>query len=138
VAAKTSVVEVWVEQFEPRLGSDFGWQLLPSAIVTPGIGPPPSGEPALVLWYGQVTVPEASDARQHRLVVAEYEEYLVDGAKPYDPPPTRKGRRTPCVGLIGGHDQGTRTSNFLNISSKLEADRFARINQMDLWSHNGK
>jgi hypothetical protein len=93
VAAKTSVVEVWVEQFEPRLGSDFGWQLLPSAIVTPGIGPPPSGEPALVLWYGQVTVPEASDARQHRLVVAEYEEYLVDGAKPYDPPPTRKGRR---------------------------------------------
>ena len=93
VAAKTSEVEVWVEQLEPRLGSDFGWQPLAEAVVTPGVGPAPPGGPAEVLWNGQVTVPATEEGRRHRLVVAEYEEYLVDGAMPYDPRPTRKGRR---------------------------------------------
>ena len=94
VVAKTSVVEVWVEQLEPRLGSDFGWQPLASAVVTRAIPPPPTGNSAEVLWTGQVTIPEEpDDGRQHRLVVAEYEEYAVDGDHPYDPLPTRKGRR---------------------------------------------
>jgi hypothetical protein len=44
------------------------------------------------LWEGDVTLPEAPGAR-HRLVIAEYEEYLVDDAHPYDNTPTRKGRR---------------------------------------------
>ena len=26
--AKTSVVDVWVEQLDPRLGEDFGWRRL--------------------------------------------------------------------------------------------------------------
>jgi hypothetical protein len=94
VVAKTSVVEVSVEQLEPRLGSDFGWLALADAIVTPSSIPPPTGDTAEVLWTGQVTLPEATDDRQPcRLVVAEYEEYAVDSDRPYDPLPTRKARR---------------------------------------------
>ncbi len=43
------------------------------------------------LWEGDVAVPH-DDAR-YRLVVAEYEEYVVDDSRPYDRTPTRKGRR---------------------------------------------
>lgn len=48
----------------------------------------------LQIWDGDVVLPAvpAPDAR-YRLVIAEYEEYLVDDARPYDPVPTRKGRR---------------------------------------------
>ncbi len=46
------------------------------------------------LWEGDVRFPESqSGASRHRLVIAEYEEYLVDDDQPYDRTPTRKGRR---------------------------------------------
>ena len=46
------------------------------------------------LWQGTVTLPPAPvDAPRYRLVIAEYEEYLVDDATPYDPIPTKKDRR---------------------------------------------
>lgn len=46
------------------------------------------------LWEGTVTLPEPpSDGRRYRLVVAEYEEYLVDGLFPYSRVPTAKDRR---------------------------------------------
>ena len=46
------------------------------------------------LWQGEVTLPEApSGDTRYRLVVAEYEEYLVDGAAPHFPLPSEKGRR---------------------------------------------
>lgn len=46
------------------------------------------------LWQGTVTLPKApSGAIRYRLAIAEYEEYLVDDASPYDRIPTRKGRR---------------------------------------------
>ena len=46
------------------------------------------------LWSGTVRLPAGAgpDAR-HRLVVAEYEEYLVDDDHPYHPPPEKKARR---------------------------------------------
>ena len=44
------------------------------------------------LWEGDVTLPPMSGHR-HRLVIAEFEEYLVDDAKPYDKMPTKKDRR---------------------------------------------
>jgi hypothetical protein len=44
------------------------------------------------LWDGDVTLPPNSEGR-HRLVIAEYEEYLVDDEHPYDRVPTRKDRR---------------------------------------------
>jgi hypothetical protein len=44
------------------------------------------------LWEGDVTLPSPDGAR-HRLVIAEYEEYLVDDNRPYDRTPTQKGRR---------------------------------------------
>jgi hypothetical protein len=48
------------------------------------------------LWEGEVRVPAADDTR-YRVVVAEYEEYLVDDAQPYDQTPTRKERRVVFV-----------------------------------------
>jgi hypothetical protein len=45
------------------------------------------------LWDGTVTLPHSpSKAARYRLVIAEYEEYLVDGVRPYDVP-TKKDRR---------------------------------------------
>jgi hypothetical protein len=44
------------------------------------------------LWEGDVTLPSFENAR-HRLVIAEFEEYLVDDDNPYDRTPTQKGRR---------------------------------------------
>lgn len=43
------------------------------------------------LWEGDVALPD--DGSRYRLVVAEYEEYLVDDTRPYDTTPTQKGRR---------------------------------------------
>ena len=48
------------------------------------------------LWEGEVRVP-AADGTRYRLVAAEYEEYLVDDAQPYDKTPTRKERRVVFV-----------------------------------------
>jgi hypothetical protein len=44
------------------------------------------------LWEGDVKLPP-EDGHRHRLVVAEFEEYLIDGAAPYGKVPTEKGRR---------------------------------------------
>ena len=122
--AASSIVNVWVERFDPKLGEDFGWQRESRAIVTrdgtkvsPGpitaktktraknllqhhefeaildenlidrifITPP--------LWQGSVILPEADRSTRYRLAIAEYEEYLVDDATPYDARVTRKDRR---------------------------------------------
>ena len=76
------------EQLEPRLGSDFGSSAsrsLRCAQVTPGLLPAPTGNAAEVLCTGEVTIPEGADnGRPYRLVVAEYEEYAVDGPRHYD------------------------------------------------------
>ncbi len=46
------------------------------------------------LWAGKVTLPETWDEQtRYRLAIAEYEEYLVDDALPYDSTPTQKDRR---------------------------------------------
>jgi hypothetical protein len=45
------------------------------------------------LWEGTVTLPEQSEGRRYRLVIAEYEEYLADGLFPYGKTPTAKDRR---------------------------------------------
>ena len=37
--AKTSVVEVWVEQLDPARGEDFGWDRVPNATVQPAASP---------------------------------------------------------------------------------------------------
>jgi hypothetical protein len=46
------------------------------------------------LWQGTVTLPSDRPAHaRYRLVVAEYEEYLVDDLTPYNATPSAKGRR---------------------------------------------
>jgi len=47
------------------------------------------------LWEGDVVLP--AGLTRCRLVVAEYEEYLVDDSRPYDKTPTQKGRRAVFV-----------------------------------------
>jgi hypothetical protein len=48
----------------------------------------------LLLWKGEVTLPASVGPQDRlRLVIAEYEEYLVDDNHPYDKVPTAKGRR---------------------------------------------
>jgi len=122
--APSSMVEVWIEKFDPERGEDFGWSREDRAAVQRDGAPAARPEittfkvratellrqrefaalleeniidrvsVAPVLWDGQVTVPESSDPSvRHRLVIAEYEEYLVDDDTPYDPPVTRKDRR---------------------------------------------
>jgi hypothetical protein len=46
------------------------------------------------IWDGTVALPAGVPAAtRHRLVIAEYEEYLVDDDRPYDPVPTKKDSR---------------------------------------------
>jgi hypothetical protein len=46
------------------------------------------------LWSGSVTLPDApGGATRYRLVIAEYEEYLIDDETPYNAIPTKKDRR---------------------------------------------
>ena len=46
------------------------------------------------LWEGTVTLSQSpGETARYRLVIAEYEEYLVDDAMPYDQIPTKKDRR---------------------------------------------
>ena len=128
IVAASSVIEIWVERFNPALGEDFGWQREPDAIIRRGGAnsrrflekkPTPARArvratdllhhreyEALVeenllgifitplLWEGTVTLAQLSgDTARYRLAIAEYEEYLVDDATPYDLPATRKDRR---------------------------------------------
>lgn len=53
------------------------------------------------LWDGSVTLPEAPGGKtRYRLVIGEYEEYLVDDDAPYDTHPTRKDRRLVFVEYV--------------------------------------
>jgi len=126
--ALSSVIEIWVEHFDPSFGEDFGWRREPDAIVQRDVRHVKKRPTRTVLakqrarakqllkrqkfdlllkenlinaifitptlWEGSVTVPQTPgvDAR-YRLVIAEYEEYLIDDATPYDPIPTKKDRR---------------------------------------------
>ncbi len=61
--------------------------LVDESLIEPLLAPPK-------LWQGIVKLPEVpAPDRRYRLVVAEYEEYLDDGASPYDPEVWTKGRR---------------------------------------------
>lgn len=121
--AERTVVDVWLERLDPRWGNDFGWQRVGDALVTqhvpdarslpvkfeslPGrtVASVTRAETQRVanqvigkiqlwqtLWEGDVALPPY-DGSQYRLVVAEYEEFLIDDANPYDRTPTRKDRR---------------------------------------------
>jgi len=46
------------------------------------------------IWDGDVTLPAAPGPHdRYRLVIGEYEEYVVDDDRPYDRVPTKKDRR---------------------------------------------
>jgi hypothetical protein len=106
--AESTLVEVWVERLDERLGEDFGWRPVSGAIVSgsdssesASTGSPIARTiveglidlvtPWQTLWEGSVTLP--STPGRYRLVIGEYEEYLIDDEDPYDEVPTRKGRR---------------------------------------------
>jgi len=133
--AGSTMVEVSVEQLDPKWGEDFGWQRIENVVLSqrvpvPGVSSPTgirsiesifgraltaqevvetrelTPKPARsrlspgdvldkislwqTLWEGDVTLPDIGDQRL-RLVIAEYEEYLVDD-EPHNKTP--EGRRT--------------------------------------------
>lgn len=107
----TPVVDVWLERLEPMLGSDFGWVRIGEGVPVPrgsSSGPFPLAPERLSLavgigaaqlrlrpplWDGQIALPE-HDGRELRLVLAEYEEYAVDGPAPQQSmTSTKTGRR---------------------------------------------
>ncbi len=45
------------------------------------------------LWEGEVILPTRSGDQRYRLVIAEYEEYVVDGSDPHHPTPSAQDRR---------------------------------------------
>jgi hypothetical protein len=49
------------------------------------------------IWQGDVTVPVFERSKRYRLVIVEYEEYLVDDTRWWDPVPTKKDRRVVFV-----------------------------------------
>ncbi len=135
--APSSVIEIWVERFDPAWGEDFGWRREPDAFVQRGVrlsellvtttkvtvAKQRARAKSLLqereytalieeglidkifitptLWDGSVTLPHAREGlTRYRLVIAEYEEYLVDDAQPYDPPPTKKDRRLVFVEYV--------------------------------------
>jgi len=76
-------------RFKVQRNAPFSSQLIQSALFNPGLierwfKPKP-------LWEGNVHSPD--DNNRYRIVIAEYEEYPVDGDRPYDPVPTTIGRR---------------------------------------------
>lgn len=56
-----------------------------------------------ILWEGDVKLP-SDDGHRHRLVIAEFEEYLIDGPAPYGKVPTSKNRRVVYVEHIEWKD----------------------------------
>jgi len=123
--ASSSVIEVWVERYDPAMGEDFGWKREANAVVTRDTRIVASAtvsaaqrtratkllqqrqfsvlvQEGLIgavfvtptLWGGSVTLPQAPGGpTRYRLVIAEYEEYLVDDDSPYNAIPTKKDRR---------------------------------------------
>jgi hypothetical protein len=100
---------VWIEWLDERQGEDFGWVRANDAVIAPrtksaASAPAAGGVRQLLaraldridlwqpLWEGDVTLPPDGSLR-YRLVVAEFEEYVVDDEQPYDRTPGRKGRR---------------------------------------------
>jgi hypothetical protein len=113
--AQSTVLDIGVEVLDRRLGEDFGWGPLPDVVVQTDEVLPDEANPSggagtrgtLVqwaaaglalapqstrLWSGTIRLPPGS-GRRLRLVIAEFEEYLVDDDHPYDKVPTRKDRR---------------------------------------------
>jgi hypothetical protein len=123
--ASSSVIEVWVERYDPAMGEDFGWKREANAVVTRDTRIVASATVSVAqrtratkllqqrqfsvliqegligavfvtptLWGGSVTLPQAPGGpTRYRLVIAEYEEYLVDDDSPYNAIPTKKDRR---------------------------------------------
>ena len=84
--SKTPVVEVWLELLDPALGEDFGWRRVADGVAAANTGTRRAAAAyerfnplATVLWDGRVELPMNDGESALRLVVAEYEEYSVDG-----------------------------------------------------------
>jgi hypothetical protein len=45
------------------------------------------------IWEGDVVLPAFDVSARYRFVIVEYEEYLADDSRPFDPVPTKKDRR---------------------------------------------
>ncbi|HVP22807.1 MAG TPA: hypothetical protein VMS77_02695 [Conexivisphaerales archaeon] len=74
--ADTADVEISLERFEPKIGTDLGWVSEPSATVTKDAVAAPG-----TMYSGSLTLPPLRKnelAPRYRLVVREYEKIPVD------------------------------------------------------------
>ena len=70
-----NTVEVSLETLPPE-GTDLGWLAVPGTTADLPAGPAMG---ALTVWSGQVTLPEPRGTKRFRLVIREYEWYIVEG-----------------------------------------------------------
>jgi hypothetical protein len=81
---RASTIKVWVEHMDPALGEDFGWKRDDSNFQTiPSSGARIDGK----LWEGIIKVTNmaslgSADMSCFRLVIGEYEKYLIDTPDP--------------------------------------------------------
>ena len=76
--APSSVVEVWVERFDPALGEDFGWQREPDAIVRRGAAIQSLPTTLSTTAPSVAARARAVDLLQHREFEALIDERLID------------------------------------------------------------
>jgi hypothetical protein len=73
-----SQILVVVQQRNPAVGTDLGWELAPSGTVTVGADTPTPTDPDAVLWSGTIAFANVPQPGQFRVVVAEYEVLQTD------------------------------------------------------------
>ena len=70
----------------------------PSMVVVGPIDPDILVQP---IWQGDITLPAFEPSKKYRLVIVEYEEYLIDDTRWWDAVPTKKDRRIVFVEHVG-------------------------------------
>jgi hypothetical protein len=73
--ARPTHIRVRLEERDPAIASDLGWNPAPAAAATisPGFDAPSPGDPDIALWAGTVTFPAVPDPGQYRLIIEEHE-----------------------------------------------------------------
>jgi len=92
--ARSSAVEVQVEQFNPALPGELGWGPVPN--IQPVVLPLASPQQ----WAGEISLPPPGGQVQYRLVIREYEIFVIaeDGA-----PLRREERRLVYADVLPVH-----------------------------------
>src|SRR4051812_27869372 len=99
-AERPTTIRVTVQRDATDLETDLGWEAAPGVTVTPepsdALDPAP---PEFILWHGSVRFPDPR-TQPLRLLVAEFETYLVDSGAVHDDVEDRWRRPRPGQRLV--------------------------------------